>query len=965
MMNLRFAISFFVFFLFSISAAGQYYETGQDPASLKWMQIKTPGFKIIFPKEYGSEGIAYAQSLDQAYSKLIFLYPEKRFKIPVIIHNFTTQSNGYVSWAPRRMELYPTPEQNAIPLDPKDQLAIHELTHVLQMESLNRGFTKIMSIGLGEQFTGVVSSLLPLWFLEGDAVFSETILTKSGRGRSPSFQKNLKAIVAEREIYSYDKMINGSYRDYIPDHYQTGYQMIAWSYTRYNYQIWNRMLSFTANQPFTINPVNISLSRSANLTKKRLFDETFAGLRTIWNQDLSKRESRSYETISPSKNGKYINYYSPVIAGKDSVIAIKTSLSEPASFVLIRPSKKSEKWINTPGYLYPWVISVAKGKIVWVENQPDPRWENRNYSVIKIMDLKDRITSRLTFKTRYLSASISPDSKLIAAVENTPDNKNNLVFIGTDRGHVINSVPSPGNVYLQRPQWAADGTKLTTIFLSKAGEGVMSYSMETREWKTLIEAGTNDLQSSYLRNDTLFFVSSSSGTDNLYFLTPDKKISGVTGSEFGVADLCISGAKAIFADYSVSGNEICSIRFDEAIDNSKNITSPSSFLMNGIDSVQFPDPDIKKLVYTPVPYRKWQHLLNFHSWMPFYADLQQIQTDPTAIRPGFTIMSQNHLSTLISTLAYEYSTDKRHKFHSRITWKGWYPVIESQLDYGNEPEIDKLREPVDNPLTVQPGISFLNRVSLPLTFTSGKFTQYLSPSFTSDYRNKYVFLKEKNSYDYGQTELIARLYFSNYHRSAIRDIYPRWAQVFDLNYTFSPFDKAINGTSESIKTAFYFPGIFSNNSIKIRFEKEKQKLAKYYMGNRIHWPRSYQHVFSGNLNFLSLDYAMPLFYPDFNISGVLYVKRIRGSLFYDFARGKGNAYFNQTDAGLVFQSYHDYFESFKSFGFELMSDFHLFRSPYMISAGVQGAWKDISKSPTLELLFNIDIFGMSIGKSRL
>ena len=90
------------------------------------------------------------------------------------------------------MELYPTPEQNTIPLDPVKQLSIHELAHVMQMESLNKGFSRGMSFILGEQFYGVVAFLLPLWFLEGDAVFAESALTESGRGRNPSFQKQLK-----------------------------------------------------------------------------------------------------------------------------------------------------------------------------------------------------------------------------------------------------------------------------------------------------------------------------------------------------------------------------------------------------------------------------------------------------------------------------------------------------------------------------------------------------------------------------------------------------------------------------------------------------------------------------------------------------------------------------------------------------------------------------------------------------
>ena len=99
------------------------------------------------------------------------------------------------------MEIYPTPEQNTIPLDPNTQLAIHELTHVIQMESLNKGFSKVMTFGLGEQVTGIVASLLPEWFLEGDAVFTETALTESGRGRNASSRNSLKHLFSKTREY--------------------------------------------------------------------------------------------------------------------------------------------------------------------------------------------------------------------------------------------------------------------------------------------------------------------------------------------------------------------------------------------------------------------------------------------------------------------------------------------------------------------------------------------------------------------------------------------------------------------------------------------------------------------------------------------------------------------------------------------------------------------------------------------
>ena len=955
------------FLLFTQLSSAQYYNTGQDPSSLKWMQIKTGRFTVIYPESYGSGGIAFAKSLDEAYSRLISLYPEKKFKIPVIIHNYTTQSNGYVAWAPRRMEIYPTPEQNTIPLDPDKQLAIHELTHVFQMESLNSGFSKAMSFILGEQFTGITASFLPLWFLEGDAVYAESVLTESGRGRSPSFQKQLKALAVEKgNMYNYDKIINGSYRDFIPDYYQSGYQMVTWSLAKYDPQIWNNVLNFTAKQPFTLNPVNISLTRSAGLTKKKLFEETFDTLKTIWNKDVSEDNAISYEALNPDKKGKYFDYYSPVFAGTDSIIAIKTSLSAPPEFVLINPSGKSEKRIHTPGDIYPLFISCAKGKLVWVENQYDPRWENRNYSVIKLMNLRNNTITTLSHKSRYLAASVSPDGRKIATVENTVGNNNNLVLIDANTGSVLLSVPTPKNAYLQRPQWADGGEKITVIFLTEAGEGIMSFNYSNSKWKTLVDAGREDLQSSFLKNDSLFFISSRSGTDNIFLRTSDSKIKKLTRSKFGTVDLSLNRGNLIFSDYTYLGNNICFASIAGLSGDTTENKHSYSLLINRFNIKVQPKNDTAPVLYTPVPYRKWQHLFRFHSWMPFYADLEEIKADPTAIRPGISIMTQNSLSTLISTIGYEYSVDRRNVFHAKVTWKGWYPVFESQLDYGSAPAIYKIGETVGNPSEIRPGIRFINTAILPLSFTAGRFSEYLQPSFSSDYRTDYIYLKDEGNYDNGQTILSGRLYFSNYYKSAIRDIFPRWAQTIDINYSFAPFDKKIYGTATTLKTAFYLPGLFPNNGIKLRFEREKQvPVMGIFLGNNVSLPRGYNNIFPQDIELLSADYFMPVAYPDFNAGSLFYLKRIRTDLFYDYASGPGNSFYGSTAKGLVPIYDNSDKVSFKSFGLELMADFHVLRIPYMISGGVQTAWMNLNERPSFKLLFNIDIFGLTIGRRRM
>lgn len=961
-MKVRSALFLFFLLILSLTVSGQYYDTGQDPANLKWLQIKTDRFRVIYPEKYGSQGIEFSEALDRAYSDLGLLFPQKKYRIPVIIHNYTTQSNGYVAWAPKRIEIYPTPEQNSIPLDAHRQLALHELTHVYQMESLNTGFSRVLSFIAGQQFPGAMAAFLPLWYMEGEAVVAESVLSESGRGRSSSFQKGLKAIsVEKRGMYKYDKIVNGSFRNYIPDHYQSGYQIVSWSYSKYDPGTWNKALKLTANAPYLINPVGLSLRHNTGLNKRKLFLEAFDTLVSAWTAENERKKVVSYEILNPPKGKKFASYYSPVRIGDNRYVAVKTTLYNPPEFVILNETKKSEERLHVPGYMYPYSISAGNMMLVWIELQTDPRWENRNYSVIRMMDLRERTVRQMSWKTRYMSAAVSPDGRTIAATENTIANSNNLILISTITGKIMKTMPVPDNRYLQKPQWSADGNTITFISLTADGEGIISFRNSDQAWKILIPESSEDYQSALVRNDSLFYISSSCGTENLYVRTPEQTTFKITNSRFGATDFVATGGKVIFSDYSSSGNNICHTKINEG--KPAGLTYDPAFHLS--DRIKIPAKKVAESSenkYTPERYRKGLHLFGFHSWMPFYADLDEVKADPfTAIRPGFTIFSQNQLSTLITSTGYEYSNGL-HKIHSQVTWQGWYPVIETRLDWGNDPLISKPNNYIDDPSVIKPGLSFDGAISLPLRFRSGKFNLLIRPSLLVSYENNYIYSRESSSYHYGQTQIAGRFYFSNSYLMAVRDIYPRLAQAVDLIYWY-PFDKEFYGPDLTIRTAFYFPGILKNNSLRIRFENDFQNIGSIYdlHYNNVNFPRGFKNIVSEDLTSFSADYVAPLIYPDINLGSIIYLKRIRAGLFIDYAQGTNNYYL----ANGAVESMDKISRSFTSYGAELISDFHVLRLPYMISAGVQAAWKKGDRSPVIEAILSINIYGMNIGRKPM
>ena len=251
---------------------GQYYNLGQDPASIKWRQIKTPHFKVIYPEDFELKAQKMLPTLDFVNTRgnKSLAYDPKR--VPLILHNYNITANAFTVWAPKRVEFYTCPPQDSYAQDWLDQLIIHEYRHVVQMDRTNQGFTKVLSWFTGEQAASVINGIfVPSWFMEGDAVCTETVLSKSGRGRIPSFEMILRAQVMQKGAFTYDKAALGSYKTFVPNQYSLGYTLVANVRRKYTYQAWVEALNEVARKPFVITPFNNGLKKVTGYGKEKLY----------------------------------------------------------------------------------------------------------------------------------------------------------------------------------------------------------------------------------------------------------------------------------------------------------------------------------------------------------------------------------------------------------------------------------------------------------------------------------------------------------------------------------------------------------------------------------------------------------------------------------------------------------------------------------------------------------------------
>jgi len=956
----------FVFFLLIASFTtgalrAQYYVKDQDPASIRWKEINTEHFQILFPENYSKEGQRLTNILEYSFPHVSEQLGHQPSKIPVIVHNYSAVSNGFVSWAPKRIELYPVPDPGSFPQESLEQLALHELRHVVQVDKLNQGFTRLFSWFLGQQAVGGVSGIIPFWLLEGDAVYSETSLSRSGRGSLPFFEMKLRALSLEKDdFYSFDKMFFGSYKNYTPDYYQYGYQMVAFARQKYGESLWGNSIDYIAKNPYTFFPLHLSLKKQTGLSKRKLYKKTFNYLHNEWEEQNSQTSFTEFDTINKIKRKSYTSYRFPKYLNDSIIIAEKSGINQIKEFITLNTRNGEEKTVYKPGYYQSLRLSAAANKIVWSENIPDPRWGNSSYSDIKIFDLTTSSETRLTNKNRYFSPAISYDGEKIVTVEINKENDASLVILDTQYGRTIQKIEIPGGLTPLMPTWSESDGHIFLTVLSGKGKSIREVDPEIQIWKTWVTPGFDDIKNIVPLDDFILFHATYSGIDNIYALNKNSmELYQVTSSKFGAFDVSVSPDKSqiVFSDYTSTGYNLGKMVFDvDRFQKTLPFKNREETKVNKQKKFVFNQDSIPDTEYEITSYKKGLHLLNFHSWMPFYFDLDNFELTNPTITPGFTLFSQDILSTAITTLGYEYK-DNRHYLHSKFTYKGWYPVIELSADYGGTPVISRDSAEIPLPENYSNEIDLRSKIYLPLNLTQNRFSKFFKPSFETVYTNSFLYNGESQVYKKGRFLLSYRLYYATLLKLSHRDFQPRWGQVFDMNFLHTPFDLVNYGNDFSFRTVFYFPGVLRHDGLKFKIGTEKQNPKKYLFYNTVDFPRGYKHIISEELTALSGEYSVPLLYPDLNLFALTYLKRFRGNVFVDYATGKRNH-------DLINRTFNKYSKEYLSIGGGLLADVHFFRIPFPVSMGFEYAYMPYKDTYDIRFLFEMNIFGFAINRDK-
>ncbi len=958
----RFVISFVLAFFSLTTGYSQYFSTGQEPASIRWRQINTKHFQLIYPEDYEEKAQQVAFVFEKVYAYGSKSLKHEPRKISIILHTHTVKSNGLVAWSPKRVELFTTPHQAIYAQDWLEQLAIHEFRHVVQMDKIQQELPDILPILFGEQAAAVaVGAYLPFWFIEGDAVVTETALSKAGRGRLPSFLMENKAQLLEKGAYSFNKASLGSYKDFVPNRYKFGYWMVGGTRQKFGSEVWENVINEIAKRPLSITPVNRVLKRETGMNQAGLYRSLFADYQKEWSREVADIKISKVKEITARQ--PFFSRYTQAYALNDSTwIALKESRADLSRIVKLTPSL--EELVTTPGAIFKESFSGRGNQLIWSERRPDIRWTHADRSVIVVYNSETNEKQVFEYENKLFSPTISPLFKQFAAIEVDHSNHYSLSIFDLQNGQQLQQFKLPGNPYLLTPCWDDSGNSLFFVTQSSEGKKLTSLDVTTGHSKVLMDGHFHEIRNPYFADNKLYFTGSFSGIDNIYQLDLNSKLAKQLSSvPFGADYPASVGENLVFSNYNSDGFQLVQLHQNEMVNKELDATIFKTYpLAEKLASQELGIPDFSEkehAVFETKPYRKLAHLFNFHSWAPAYIDAAEED-----VKPGVSLFSQNKLGTAETRLGYEYDwADEAGKYIAGFKYSGWFPVFDAEVSYRKpsahywliENTVDQESGAIIASDTTKQRFSWkeLNidaSVYLPLQFSQGKYTQYVRPKIDYAYQNIGHTTDTPHEFYEGYYHSVTyQLYLQNMLRQAELDLRPRWGQALELTFRDGLKGGSDVGDLSAVQAYLFVPGFMQNHGTRFYYGYQKRNLGTAFtFGNIVRSPRGYKSFQNNEIYTFSADYAMPLAYPDWSLGRWIFLKRLRANFFYDYAHATGNLYNQEGQVAGVFST------DMQSIGVDLIGDGHFLRLLTPVSFGLRTAFLPSSQKAYFQLLFSVD-----------
>lgn len=869
----------------------QFFSLGQNPSSTRWQQIKRADFKVIFPEGNEKQAQYITNLMD---TLLVIAYkdlPAKPRHFSIILQSQNVTPNGFVTLLPRRVELFGTGPQINEGTNWLDLLTIHEYRHVAQLSAIDQGFTHFLRIILGELGWGATLAVTtPTWYLEGDAVDFETKNTNFGRGNLGVFEQELLAQNEEQKNLNYEQLILGSFKQYRTNFYTIGYYL-------------NNLINDSSNVtgdafisagkwPFFPYPFGSHIKKE---TGKGLYAWADS---LIQLQDSTKSIPKTKTITHPKRNYTDFNFPTQSQIGwviemskPDGIslaksmngwIAIRKQLDEIPAFVLVHQNG-NEEILFRPGNIGDGPFALNSTKIVWSQKISHPRWNYKEFEELWEFNLLSKKKKRLTKNTRYQSPALSTSGKL-AAIKSLEDGTYEIWEIGNVENKLANF---EFGQFIYHPTWLNDsviGFVFREYDLNQIRTLNVNSSLQEIVFSTELPIG----YPSFKNGTWLFEINHE--TKAKIGRYKDGKLECTLPVKFGAQyPQFFNDSTLSFLDYHSYGKQICTVpivalKWENIPQSSEIIGKPKIQVDNTIHEIK--------------PYRKWQHLFNFHSWAPI-----PIDNETLLYGYGGSVFSQNTLSSSFTEIYYlNDPVTQMQQAGVSYNYEGFYPVL--TYDYNFE-ENQQLK--VDTFNLYQTSNSHLANVQFGHQYNGRRYIKAfrISSGYEFLHRNNYV-LNRDNYFISERFEFIQSSFrYIWTDRLALRDfLAPRRFDLL-LRSFHAPNDFNKNQTLFG-RAIINHPSFTKNQvgqlSLFVKISDTTNVAGRNVMPN-VNGGNS--RIF-GTSTQIKYHYHFPIGYPEWRIPYLAYFPRLRGYMgfekLWEYGSGsdiKANAQIQFSEEALV------------------------------------------------------------------
>ncbi len=705
------------------SASAQYYSWGADPTYMRWRKLKGDKIDVIYPdtaRTLGYKMMYYARAVQPTID---FGFRHGPMKIPFVLHPENFSSNGLVMWLPKRVEILSSPATSGYSMPWLKQLAAHEYRHAVQYNNINRGFVRAFSYILGQQSSTIGLLFMPLWGLEGDATLSETQMSSFGRALQPSFTMHYRAIGDVSKERGFNKWFCGSYREYIPDHYQLGYQITAYANTKYNENIWDKIVRYAVRNPYTIATTYVAMKKHYNTTTTKLFRETFADLNNYWNT-LPYQPNSSTQLSADTQKG-YTKYRYPQYIDHKMVLSLHETLDRPAAFVVTNSESGEYSHLAYTGAVSTRPSEVVGGRVWWTEYRRSLLFAERINSKLCYMDLESGRTRTVHNQRRALYATPIDESTL-AWVDYYPNGEYRIMRGYVSRGmqYTYEPVRIPSDIEIHG--LAYDNYTRALYFIATDDSGMwLGRVGRNREIEHITQGAYITLSDLRAKDGVLYFGSIQSGKDEVHCYdlrtSTEYRISSSTYGSF--APMPSKQDTVLMTTYDRCGYHIAEQKVVRdtlpKVLHSKlpiNLVNPQrkSWGLINLDTVRFIGADsmlaqakmaqqARQKRVKPLKDKRYSgpaHLFNIHSWAPVsYDPFALAEEGALDFNLGATLISQNILSTADGFLTWGWNTQEGSVFKGAFRYYGLGVNLSINATYGGTQQLYSAYTYLYNPLT--------------------------------------------------------------------------------------------------------------------------------------------------------------------------------------------------------------------------------------------------------------------------